>query len=160
MLLVVGIEGNDIDDYHPSEQQNNTLEDNIDEHHDSEKKKKGRTLPLIVGMVLGLIIGIIISPIVIDIFNDDTPIWKEHTKHEGEDRTVYQNSKLNVSIIITQYPSSTYYEADWKELDGGTGFSSAYSNPLSLLDGVLYYANDMTTNQLAWFEYTLKFVVE
>lgn len=123
-----------------------------------EEKKKGRIAPFIIGIIIGLVIGVIFSPYFLEVYTvREPPIYNQYDKYEGEDKIVYKNEALKVTITIT--PAYDYYQAEWIDIYDQSYLEGRYS-PTELYDLILMYAERLSENQLKWFEYLLKNIVK
>lgn len=129
---------------------------------EGENKNKKRII-LIALVIIAIIVLWILIPNIPKLMqqekneNEEKPIYQQYEKFEGKDTIVYRNDELNVSITreYDDYWDYTVYEAEWNDIKGNPGSISA-STPENLYDEILEEAEDLSSNQLKWFEYMCK----
>jgi hypothetical protein len=143
------MEGHDNKDNDSIEQQ---------QYPEQEKKSKGKRriiIPLVISFIIVFIIGVIILPYILDVTTEDPPIYRQYTDFEGKDRIVYKNEKLNVIITKTYNNLNEEYEysASWFDIEGDEYNIWEYRSKGSLYHAILKYAEELSENQLKWFDY-------
>jgi flagellar basal body-associated protein FliL len=68
---VLGMEGNEIDNYYSPEQQ--PYPEQPYPEQQKRPKKKGRIIVVVIGMIIVFFIGVALSPFIMDMFSEDKP---------------------------------------------------------------------------------------
>lgn len=126
------------------------------------KTIRGMIILIVLGMIIMFITGMILSPFLFNYATEEEPIYQQYTEFEGEYRLVYKNDKLNVTITRKPAPYQAYqylYDAEWVDIDGLDSNAYNYSTPSALYNAILEYAEEITENQLKWFDYMFKSVI-
>jgi hypothetical protein len=134
--------------------------EDIEETENIKNKNKGRKLPFNFRFIIGLVIIVLFLLFLVlfrvEIPEKKTPIWGTFSMYKGEDNTtVWRNEKLDVKIINSSSYDNSNYTAEWIDNEGYK-YSISHFSPLQLYESVLYYTEDLSENQLRWFEYMLK----
>jgi len=155
------IEENELDTEEIKEDTVEDIDEGIEEiPEDRTEKRKVRKLPLIVMLVIGLIIGIIISPYILDMFDEETPIYQEYVKIRGMETTIYKNEKLGVQVTKYIWEWGSDYNGEWTDINGQEGSTDTCDTRIECLDEVIYHGENLTTTQLRWFRYMLVKVIK
>jgi hypothetical protein len=115
---------------------------------------------VIIIVALWLIIPNIPGLIEVEEENDGPPPQK-YEKIQSEDIIVYENLDLNVNITRIQIEGreTPTYEAHWTNATGDFKSVVASSSD-KLFNEILQVEEDLTSNQLIWFDYMLEKVVK
>ncbi len=139
------------------------IKDNISpEQQQYPEKSKSRKIPFVIGITIGLILGIVISPFIMNIFSEDKseiPIYQQYSYFVADYRLVFRNDKLNVTITenYDDFEMRNEYYANWIDIDGrDRGTFIEHTTPIALYKNILSYAEELSENQLKWFDYMLK----
>jgi hypothetical protein len=131
------------------------------------EKSKGRPMLFMVVIVVILIVLWILIPNIPKMLDpeeekeDTSQIFKQYEEFEGENTIIYKNEALNVSLTRDHNirRNATSYEAEWIDIWGNSS-SARGGSPEAMYDEVLREAQDMTSNQIKWYEYMIKNKVE
>lgn len=133
-----------------------------------ENNKPGKTemprfdlvLFLLIGILIGIIIGHLISPYLSELTAPtEDPIYQQYEESSWGEYTVYRNEDLKVEISVEHFSSGNGYYARWVNITGNDFGLSGWWNPSSLHEYILEFSEELSENQLEWFEYMLRYIV-
>jgi hypothetical protein len=130
---------------------------------DDKSNRKGYfriAVIVIIIIALWLLIPNIPGLIEIEEDNDDSSP-QEYDKIDSTDTIVYRNDVLDVKITRNKIEDreNPTYEAQWTNITGNS--SSVLSNtPDNLFNEILQVQEDLTSDQIIWFDYMLEKVVK
>ncbi len=92
---------------------------------------------------------------------EDDIFHEEFEEFEGNNVIVYKNEELNVSLTMEFSPrrNTTSYDAEWINI-WGRSESEREDSPLDLYDEILREAQDMTVDQIRWYEFMIQEIIE
>jgi hypothetical protein len=129
---------------------------------DNSRRKAVALIALVIAILIIFMILIMNLPKLLNP-EDDTKndaIYKQFEKFEGESTTLYKNEALNVSLTRQiERMNITTYVAEWIDIWGNSS-SARGRSPESLFDEILREAQDMTVDQIKWYEYLIEKKVE
>ncbi|MEE9118886.1 MAG: hypothetical protein V3U02_09895 [Calditrichia bacterium] len=141
----------------------NSLSENKEENKPENIKiaRTNKTSFLLIGIVIGLVIGLAIRPYITELTNpSEDPIYQHYDEFSWSDSsTIYRNEELKVEITVNYYPNGNDYDARWVNITGDDYGLYNWWNPSSLYERILVYEEELSENQVKWFEYMLKYIV-
>lgn len=129
------------------------------------EKGKGKSIALVVIVVIILVALWLLIPNISKLSESENEsekkeIYKDYEQFNTDNITVYKNEKLNVTFTreYSQRGNFTTYEAEWVNI-GGRLSSVRERSPETLYDEILRSAENLTSDQIRWFEYIIENVV-
>jgi hypothetical protein len=123
----------------------------------------------VVLMVMVVIIFILLWLLVPNISKITSPeegeveeeTFEDFEEFEGNNVILYKNEELNVSLTREFSPrrNATSYVAEWINIWGGP-ISEREESPQDLYDEILREAQDMTVDQIRWYEFMIEEIIE
>ncbi len=77
-----------------------------------------------------------------------------------EDIDVFTNDKLKVLVERRLYDGGIHYKAEWTDINGNVAYCHYVNSKSGLLNMILGSTEEISTNQLKWFDNMLKNVVK
>jgi hypothetical protein len=132
---------------------------------EGERSSKG-SLVLVAVVVIIIIFLWLLIPNLSKINNpeneeDETIFHEEFEEFEGINVILYKNEELNVSLTREFSPrrNATSYVAEWINI-WGRPISEREESPQDLYDEILREAQDMTVDQIRWYEFMIDEIIE
>lgn len=132
---------------------------------EGDKSSRG-SMVLVVVVVIIIIFLWLLIPNLSKINNpeneeEETVFHEEFEEFEGINVLVYKNEELNVSLTreFSLRRNTTSYIAEWINI-WGRSLSERGESPQDLYDEILREAQDMTVDQIRWYEFMIEEIIE
>lgn len=132
---------------------------------EGDKSSRGSIVLVVVVIIIIILLWLLVPNLskIIDPGNGngEPKIFEVFEEFKGENTIVYKNEALNVSLTRDHNPrrNVTSYIAEWIDIWGNSSAARGGS-PETLFDEILREAQDMTVDQIRWYEFMIQEIIE